>query len=310
MRRSLLLAILLACASGLFASISIYSWMVSQSELAKRRVAAPGPAMDLTTVVVAKEDLNFGMAIKKDKLEEVQWPTRSVPAGSFRTVQAFFTERENRVVTLGMRRGEPVVSEKVTGPGQRASLSTMLEHGKKAISIRVNEVVGVSGFVLPGDRIDIILTRTLGDAKAGKGSEAQSYSDLLLQNMRVLAIDQTADPKQEAPKLARTITLEASMEEAQKITLAGEIGSLSVVLRENSSFATIADPRRYTISDLSGDSGDKTAIATFAPTNAVAPAPPAVPSDLAGASSGSVKVNVIRSVLPTEYSVQRAKAGE
>jgi pilus assembly protein CpaB len=310
MRRSVLLAVLLACASGVFAAISIYSWMISQSELAKRRVAVPGPQIDLTTVVVAKEDLNFGMAIKKDKLEEVQWPTRSVPAGSFRTVQAFFTERENRVVTMGMKRGEAVVGDKVTGPGQRASLSTMLEHGKKAISIRVNEVVGVSGFVLPGDRIDIIMTRTMGDAKAGKGGEAQSYAALLLQNMRVLAIDQTADPKQDAPKLARTVTLEATLEEAQKITLAGEIGSLSIVLRENSSLSTLEDPRRMTISDLSGDNGDKDRTATFAPTNAVAPAAAAVPTDAGGAGSGSVKVNVIRSVLPTEYSVQRATANE
>lgn len=310
MRRSVLLAILLACSSGVFAAISIYSWMISQSELAKRRVAAPGPTLDLTTVVIAKEDLNFGTAVRKDKLEEVQWPSRSIPAGSFRTVQAFFAERENRVVTLGIRRGEPIVSDKVTGPGQRASLSTMLENGKKAISIRVNEVVGVSGFVLPGDRVDIILTRTLGDAKTGKATDTQSYADVLLQNMRVLAIDQSADPKQEAPKLARTITVEATMDEAQKITLAGEIGSLSIVLRENSSLATTTDPRRYTVSDLSGDSGDKAAVATFVPTNAVAPAAPPVPSDADGALSGSVKVNVIRSVQPTEYSVRRARAGE
>lgn len=305
MRRSVLLAILLACGSGVFAAISIYAWMVSQAELSRRHVAAPGPQIDLTTIVVAKEDLAFGTAIKKDKLEEVQWPSRSVPTGSFRTVQAFFKERESRVVTIGMKRGEPILGEKVTGPGQRASLSTMLEPGMKAISIRVNEVVGVSGFVLPGDRVDILLTRTIGDAKNTKGTELQSYSDLLLQNMRVLAIDQTADPKQEAPKVVRTITVEVSMADAQKITLASEIGSLSMILRENSTFATIRDPRRMTVSDLSGDSGDKTSSATYQPTNAVAPSEPAMPSDTSGAQSGTVKVNVIRSVQPTEYSVQR-----
>lgn len=303
MRRSVLLAILLACGSGVFAAISIYAWMVSQSELSRRHVAAPGPQIELTTVVVAKEDLSFGTAIKKDKLEEVQWPSRSIPAGSFRTVQAFFKERESRVVTIGMKRGEPVLGEKVTGPGQRASLSTMLEPGMKAISIRVNEVVGVSGFVLPGDRVDVLLTRTSGDPK--KGTEQQSYSDLLLQNIRVLAIDQTADPKQEAPKVVRTITVEVSMSDAQKITLASEVGSLAMVLRENSTFATIPDPRRMTVSELSGDSGDKPETATYQPTNAVAPTEPAVPTDTSGAQSGTVKVNVIRSVLPTEYSVQR-----
>ena len=282
----------------------------ARGELGKRRVAAPGPSLDLTTVVVAKEDLNFGMAVKNDKLEEVQWPSKSVPQGSFRSVQAFFAERENRIVTMGMRTGEPVLSEKVTGPGQRASLSTMLESGMKAISIRVNEVVGVSGFVLPGDRIDILLTRTSTDSKSSKNAEQQSYSDLLLQNVRVLAIDQSADPKQDAPKLARTITVEASMEDAQKITLAAEVGSLSIILRESSSFATIPEPRRMSVSDLSGDNGDKTDTTAFAPTNAVAPAAPSVPSEPSGASAGTVKVNVVRAVQPTEYSVQRANASE
>ena len=303
MRRPMLLALVLAGSSGVFASTSIYVWMARQAELAKRHVVVAAPSIDLTTVVVAKEDLNFGSVLRKDKLEEIQWPTQSVPRGTYRTANALFAEHSNRIVTQSMKAGEPVLGGKITGPGQRASLSNMLGNGMKAVSVRVNEVIGVSGFVLPGDRVDLFLTRTIGDARSQKDTEQQSYTNLLLQNIRVLAVDQTVDPNTDAPKVARTVTVEVSMADAQKVTLASEIGILSVVLRDNNSVASISDAHRITVNDLNGDSGDKPARAALVPTNAVDSPAPAVPPE--AADNTTAKVIIVRSVQQTEYSVPR-----
>jgi pilus assembly protein CpaB len=308
MRRSMLLALVLAGSSGLFAATSIYSWMASQAELAKRRIVAPAPAMDLTTVVVAKEDLNFGTVLKKDRLEEVQWPSQSVPQGAYRSVREIFAEQDNRVVTQGMKLREPILKGKLTGPGQRASLSTMLGAGMKAVSIRVNEVLGVSGFILPGDRVDVLMTRTIGDARSLKDSEQKSYSNLLLQNLRVLAIDQTADPNHDAPKIVKTVTVEVSLIDAQKLTLATEIGTLSVVLRESNAIAAAANTQRITMGDLGGDIGDNSAVAAMVPTNGVAQPPAAVPAEPDDRTHA--KVIVVRSAEQTEYSVPRTTTGE
>jgi pilus assembly protein CpaB len=131
---------------------------------------------------------------------------------------------------------EPVLSWKVTGPGERATLSAVVDDGMRAMSVRINDVLGVAGFVLPGDRVDILLTR-------------KSFTDILLQNVKVLAIDQIADERVEKPSLAKTATLEVNTIDAQKLTLAQTVGSLSLALRAAGSVEAAA-PRRITMSDL------------------------------------------------------------
>ncbi len=300
MRRESALALSLAAVSGLFAAVGAYNWAPEQSGLPRTEIVA-APTIPLTTVVVAKEDFGFGTALAKEKLQEVQWPEGSVPKGSFKTVDALFKEHENRVVIEAMRTNEPILSGKVTGPGQRASLSTMLGDGMKAVTIRVNDVIGVGGFVLPGDHVDIFMTHD-GKAPSDKPEAATpAFTDLLLQNLRVLAVDQIADPKKDAPVVARTVTVEANMQDAQKITLASTVGNLSLVLRKEGSTASASDWKRVTANDLAGDSGDKDRVATLEPTNAVAGA--------AAPVSGTAKINIVRSVdqklEQKEYTVRR-----
>ena len=207
MRRDIILALSLASMSGFFAAFGAYSWMPSTTT--KQLVVTAQPEIDLTTVVVAKSDLTFGSALNKDHITEAKWPASNVPPGAFKTVQEFFAEQESRVVLEGMKANEPVIRGKVTGPGQRATLSSMLGEGKKAVSIHVNDVIGVSGFVMPGDFVDILLTNE-PKAEEGKKNEAKAaYTDLLLEKVRVLAVDQTFDPKYESPKPVRTVTVEA-----------------------------------------------------------------------------------------------------
>ena len=314
MRRESALALSLAAVSGLFAAVGAYNWAPEQTAAPKEEIAGPGIA--LTTVVVAKEDFGFGKALTKENLDEVQWPAGSVPKGSFNSINALFAEHDNRVVIEAIRTSEPILSGKVTGPGQRASLSTLLADGMKAVTIKVNDVAGVGGFVLPGDRVDILLTNNNKDADGqpkndGDETVTVAYTDLLLQNVRVLAVDQLADTKKNDPVVAHTVTVEASMQDAQKVTLAATVGNLSLVLRDEGTAVSASNMKRVTAFDLSGDSGDKDRLATLQPTNAVAV--PAAPVS-GGTPPPTVKINIVRSVdkklEQKEYIVRRSASEE
>lgn len=305
MRREVLLALGLAGISGIFAASGIHRWISSEQARILGQKPETAPQVEMTSVVVAKDDLGFGVAINRDKLEETQWPKKNVPKGSFKTIQEFLAQQETRVVLEPIQASEPILKGKVTGPGQRSGLATMLEHGKKAVSIRINDVVGVGGLVLPGDRVDIFVTDEGKADKNKEGSDAQAYTDLLLQNVRVLAVDQILDPKRTEPILGRTVTVEASLAEAQKITLASTIGSLTLVLRESSVAEVPEIANRLTVADLTGNSGDNLPAATLEPTNAVAPGPAPVAPVVSEERKDLAKVNVVRATAPTEYSVPK-----
>ena len=122
-------------------------------------------------------------------LQEVPWPSDSLPSGAFAKINDIMAGGR-RVVLAAIEANEPVLALKITGAGQRATLSALVKPGMKAVTIRVNDVEGVGGFVLPGDHVDVVLTRQLE-----KGS---ATTQVVLQNTRVLAVDQTADER--APK--------------------------------------------------------------------------------------------------------------
>lgn len=304
MRREVKLALILAAMSGVVAAIVTYD---ANRYLPDQEAEAPSPSIPLATVVVAKESVDFGAQLTKFKLGEVQWPVSSVPASAYRSVRELFAEQLDRSALVRINAGEPVLREKITGPGQRASLSALLLGGKKAVSIRVNEVVGVSGFVLPGDRVDILMTRANNkDNSTGSGIAPTSYTDTLLQNVRVLAIDQLADSKVEKPVVVRTVTVEVTLEEAQKLALAASIGELSLVLREEGATVSSIATKRISVADLAGESGDKEPAGALEPTNAVAPAPEEVPPV---AKPASVTINIVRGGAWTEYMVKRSASG-
>jgi pilus assembly protein CpaB len=120
-------------------------------------------------------------------------------------------------------------------------LSALVRDGMKAVTIRVNDVEGVGGFVLPGDRVDVVLTRQVDKTSAS--------NDLVLQNARVLAVDQVADERADKPTVAKAVTLEVDMVGAQKLSLASSVGSLSLMLRKAGE-ALAGKPRRITLEDL------------------------------------------------------------
>ena len=156
-------------------------------------------------------------------LQEVPWPSNGLPSGAYAKIQDIVSGGR-RVVLAAIEANEPVLALKITGPGQRATLSALVKPGMKAVTIRVNDVEGVGGFVLPGDHVDIVLTRQV--------EKGNATTQVVLQNTRVLAVDQTADERAAKATVAKSVTLEVDTVDAQKLWLASSVGSLSLLLRK------------------------------------------------------------------------------
>ena len=158
MRRSTLVMIGFAVLFGLLAVFVAQSWLNRQAELRLRHMEAAQKPVPGRTVVVASSPLRFGMALTPQSLREVSWPQEAIPAGTFPSIQQL-TAGGKRIVLASIEPNEPVLASKITGPGQRATLSAVIAAGMRAVTIRVNDVDGVAGFVLPGDHVDVLLTQ-------------------------------------------------------------------------------------------------------------------------------------------------------
>ncbi|QKC85739.1 Flp pilus assembly protein CpaB [Mesorhizobium sp. NZP2077] len=249
MRANTLIMIVLAGVFGVLAVVLANIWLASQ-----RNAMARTDDLPRDTVVVAAVPLKFGDMLTDDKLREIAWPAGAVPAGAFKTTKEALAGDGTKQALQAIGTNEPVLATKITGPGQRATLSAVLGEGMKAVSIRVNDVLGVAGFVFPGDRVDVLLTRSVrGDDGADK-----SFVDVLLQSMKVLAVDQVADVSKDSPTVVKSVTLEVSTKDAQKLTLAAGAGQLSLALRQAAA-SKGETTERVTLSDLTGETPDDVA---------------------------------------------------
>jgi len=229
----------------LLASLAVYFVDQQLAERDHGQVVAAEPTMPIARIVVAARDLERGDRLLADYLSEVDWPAEAVPAGSFGSIKELIGDGDDdRRVRRSMVIGEPILAPKVSGFGGRDTLGETLSPGKRAVSIRVNDVSGVAGFLLPGDRVDILLTR-----KPSSGTKKELVTDVILQNIVVLAIDQLTDEQREQPQVARTATVEATPEEAQKLALATQVGNLSLALRNHVAVEPVATDR-VRVSDL------------------------------------------------------------
>lgn len=229
---------------GLLAVFVAQSWLNSQAEMRMKSLEANRKPIATRTIVVAGKSLRFGSELSGGALREIPWPEQAIPTGAFATV-ADLTKDGRRVVLSPIEANEPILGWKITGPGQRATLSAMLRDGLKAVTIRVNDVEGVAGFVLPGDYVDVALTR--------QSDKIAATTDIILQNARVLAIDQMADERADKPSVVKAVTLEVDTIGAQKISLAASIGAMSLMLRKAGE-ANAEFTRRISVTDLSAPS--------------------------------------------------------
>jgi pilus assembly protein CpaB len=237
-----------ACAAG--AALLTKTWLAANTAQPVVKVVERSTPVqtEMRTVVVATRPLPFGTRLSAAALDERHWPAVSVPKGVFTSKADLL--KEERTVLSAIIQDEPILASKVTAPGQRASLSFIIEKGKKAVTIRVDDVLGVAGFVQPDDRVDILLTRKV----RGDDKKTSAYTDVLLQDIRVLAIDQAADRDAKQTKPAKTVTVEVLTADAQKLVLAASLGQLSLALR-HAGWSLMAKPRRIGEQDLFGPSG-------------------------------------------------------
>jgi pilus assembly protein CpaB len=182
---------------------------------------------DTVQVVVATRDLPLGTRLLPAMLETVSWPV-SAPIQSplHLTEQAY-----DRVINMPILRGEPILASKLAAIGQQGGLSSVLKEGKRAVTVKVNEVVGVAGFALPGNYVDVMAY--LPDR------DNDPVSKIVLERIQVLAVAQDIANTENKPRVVSAVTLEVTPQEAEIIDLARSVGSLSLVLRSQMDMASV-----------------------------------------------------------------------
>ena len=235
MRQSTIITLGASAAFGVLAVILARGWIndAIQDEYA-RRSSSPDAAVQMSApvnsvpVVVVTADLGFGDVLTPDMLKVVDFPEDAIPMGTYETMNSIFVDPSKPTIVLRrIAKHEAVLDYKISGPGARGSLSALINDGMRAVSIRVTDFSGVSGFVMPGDYVDVIYTRDEESRRNGNSLE----SDLLLQNIKVLGIDQDLNDTSDVPVIVRTVTIEVSNQDAQKLHLAQDAGKLSLTLR-------------------------------------------------------------------------------
>lgn len=212
--------LLLAVITGLAAAVYAASWVAQRGNIASSKVA------------VAAVDIELGSKINPQMIQLVDWPTGSVPEGAFRDAK----DLQDRVVKVSVLRGDAILERKLSPPGSKGGLSAVIAEGKRAMTVRVNDVVGVAGFALPGTYVDVMLNTQRDN---GKG-EANQISLTVLEHVLVLAVAQEASRDDTKPKVVSAVTLELSLEDAEKLDLARSVGTLSLVLRNQLDKQTVA----------------------------------------------------------------------
>lgn len=173
-----------------------------------------------STVLVATSDLDLGQAITAQMLQPIAWPAGAQPVGSFSDAQKL----EGRVVRSSIYKGEPVLEPKLAPEGTKAGLDSVIKSGHRAITVQVNEVVGVAGFLAPGSYVDLLVNI--------KDDREKAISRVVLERIMVLAVAQEARrPDDTKARVVNAVTLEVTPEQAEKIDLARNVGTLSLMLR-------------------------------------------------------------------------------
>jgi pilus assembly protein CpaB len=220
--------------------------------------AGPAPlqaAAPSRTVVVAARDLPVGTIVLREDVETMEWPGSSIPEG--------FSTEVGEVVGHGLivevRRNEPMLSWKLADKAAGGGLSIVIPEGMRAVSVEVDEVVGVAGFVLPGTRVDVLVTVMPGTDRR------QITTRIILQNVRALAADQRYQQDLNGePQYVTVVTLLVTPEEAEALTLAATEGRIQLALRNTLDAAEVSTQGRRITTLISGAGGRSTSSATTA----------------------------------------------
>lgn len=212
MRSRGVLMLFIAAIAGLAAVVLAARWMQNQGG-EKGRIA------------VANADIELGGRISPEMIRLADWPDGSVPTGAF----SESAKLEGRVVLVSIQRGEPITEGRLAPIGTKGGLSAVVPQGKRAMTVRVNDVVGVAGFALPGTFVDVMVNTQ--DEGGQRNDRDHSISKIVLERILVLAVAQEADRDSTKPKVVNAVTLEVTPKDAELLDLARSVGTLSLVLR-------------------------------------------------------------------------------
>jgi len=217
--KRLIIALLAAITFGLIAAVSVKQYLLTAKTFEN----------NLNDVVVAKVDIPVGTRLIPEQLTVAQFPANVTPEGA---IPAIDENLIGRVVTVSLSPRDPVTDAKLAPIGAAGGLSSMIPEGYRAMTVAVNEVVGVSGFIMPGTLVDIVVVIA---PPAGAGQEGM-ISKIVLQNIKVLASGQNIDKPNNAREVERSIravTLQVTPEQAEKLALASSEGKLQLVMRNS-----------------------------------------------------------------------------
>lgn len=272
-----IIMLLLSVLAGIAAVLLAARWMGQQA------------AGSQTRVLVATRDLELGQAITPVMLQDIAWPTGTLPNGSFSDPKKL----EGRVVRSSIFKGEPILLPKLAPEGTKAGLDSVIKDGRRAITVKVNEVVGVAGFLAPGSFVDLLVNI--------KEDRENSISKVVLERIMVLAVAQESNRADETkPKVVNAVTLEVTPEQAEKIDLARNIGTLSLMLRNQVDMkesATVGVRRNDLLLAKDDKASASTQVAAApAPVKKAAPVRRAAPRSVASSDQAGGRVEVIRGV--------------
>lgn len=199
-----------------------------QDALAAER-AARGAVVPTVEIFVVNEQIGYGDTITENNIRLVKWPKEALPEGAYSSLDDLFPEGEKqfRTALRTMEKNEAVLAVKVTAPGEDAGVASRLAAGMRAFAIQVDVTSGVSGFLAPGDHVDVYWT---GRASTGGERGAQDVTKLIQANVKIIAIDQQAALDRTAPTVARTVTVEVTPEEVARLNLAQLSGRMTLAL--------------------------------------------------------------------------------
>lgn len=222
--------VLVAVGAALGTVVFARSWIDAQRAAITARVPPPESETPAPEILVTKVALPAGSFVKPEHLRWQPWPDENLADAYVVKGTREMEEFIGAVARNGIVVGQPITDGAVVKPGDRGFLAAVLEPGKRAISVSINATTGISGFVFPGDRVDLILTQNLRESAEGEKSVRRA-SETVLGDLRVLAVDQTTNDQENEPAVAKTVTLEVTPKQAEVITVAAELGKLSLSLR-------------------------------------------------------------------------------
>jgi len=198
-----------------FGTVAAY---IANRWIDQRMVSDTTETSNTRPVVVAALAIPFGQQIKEAQVRVIQWPRDGVLEGSFESTD----EVINKVVNQRIMPGEVVLESRIVDHASGSTLSSMIAPNKRALTVRVNDVIGVAGFLLPGNRVDVI---------ASHRQNNYTHTHTILRNLKVLAVDQSASADKEKPVVVRAVTLEVTPKQAERLVQATEVGSVQLALR-------------------------------------------------------------------------------